>query len=120
MPKAKAIFRIGQILWAELPQRRPPGHEQTGRRPVLVVGVPEDIQVIPYRVLTVVPLTRTRLRGPLFPLLRAGTGGLPVDSTALIYQVGALDVLRVVGRIGQLAPAEYQPVRDGLKKWLKL
>lgn len=120
MPKAKPRFQIGQILWADLPQRRPPGHEQMGRRPVLVVGVPESIQAIPYRVLMVVPLTRTLLTGPLFPLLKAGTGGLPVDSTALIYQAGALDAARVAGRIGRLAAADYHPIAVGLRKLLQL
>jgi len=84
-------FVVGEILWAQLPHRVPPGHEQIGYRPVVVVGVPEEIQPIPYRVLIVVPLTRTRLTGPLFPLIPAGTGGLPTDSTALVYQVGTLD-----------------------------
>lgn len=120
MAKARARLRVGQILWADLPLRQPPGHEQAGRRPVLVVGVPEDIQAIPYRVLIVVPLTRTRLQGPLFPVLKAGVGGLPVDSTALIYQAGALDAARIAGNIGQLSPADYRPIRDGLKHLLQL
>ena len=61
-------FRIGQILWAELPLRRPPGREQIARRPVLVVACAEAIQPIPHGVVVVVPLTRTRYRGPLFGL----------------------------------------------------
>lgn len=120
MAKAKARFLIGQILWAGLPLRDPPGHEQAGRRPVLVVGVPEHIQPIPYRVLMVVPLTRTRLQGPLFPLLKAGVSGLPVDSTVLIYQAGALDAERIAGNIGQLSPADYRPIQDSLKQLLQL
>ena len=60
----------GQLLWAELPLRRPPGHEQIGHGPVLVVAWPEAVQPIPFSVVVVVPLTRTRLRGscsPCFP-----------------------------------------------------
>lgn len=108
-------FDIGEILWIDFPQRIPPGHEQLGRRPVIVVGIPQLVQSVPYRVLLVVPLTRTRFQGPLFPPIPAGTGGLPADSTALIYQVGAIDARRVVGRLGYLSSAEMAPVQAGLK-----
>jgi len=108
-------FFVGEILWARLPLRLPPGHEQIGHRPVIVVGLPETIQPIPYHVLIVVPLTRTRFRGPLFPLIPAGTGGLPADSTALVYQVSALDARRIEGRLGRLSEEELRPIRDGLK-----
>ena len=57
-------FNISGILWVDFPQRIPPGHEQFGRRPVIVVGIPQLVQPIPYRVLLVVPLTRTRFQGP--------------------------------------------------------
>ncbi len=108
-------FNIGEILWVDFPQRIPPGHEQLGRRPVIVVGIPQLVQPVPYRILLVVPLTRTRFQGILFPLIPAGVGGLPADSTALIYQVGAIDVQRIVGRLGNLSSAEMVPVRAGLK-----
>ena len=109
-------FRVGQILWAELPLRRPLGHEQIGRRPVVVVSWPDAVQPIPYPVVVVAPLTRTRYRGPLFPLLPAGTGGLPADSTVLLYQVAALDAHRIVGQIGALAGDDMLPIRRGLSQ----
>ncbi len=115
MASPSTQFQVGEILWVDFPQRIPPGHEQLGRRPVVVVGVPELVQPIPYRVLLVVPLTRTRFHGPLFPLIPAGTGGLPADSTALIYQVGAIDVRRVIGRLGLLSDREMTPFLAGLK-----
>ncbi|MBM3241230.1 type II toxin-antitoxin system PemK/MazF family toxin [Candidatus Poribacteria bacterium] len=116
MPNPRLRFQVGEILWAELPYRVPPGHEQIGHRPVVVVGMPESIQSIPYRVLIVVPLTCTRLTGPLFPLIRAGTGGLPADSVALVYQVSALDARRMVGRLGRLSEQELSPIKEGLKR----
>ena len=109
-------FHIGQILWADLPRHLPSGHEQIGRRPVVVVGLPGGIQALPYPVLVAVPLTRTHLQGPLFPVLRAAAGGLPVDSTALVYQVGALDENRIVGQLGTLTTDELAPVRQGLER----
>ena len=108
-------FDIGGIFWVDFPQRIPPGHEQLGQRPVIVVGIPQLVQPVPYRMLVVVPLTRTRFQGTLFPLIPAGAGGLPTDSTTLIYQVGAIDVRRVVGRLGNLASAEMAPIWTGLK-----
>ena len=73
------------------------------------------MQPIPYRVLLVVPLTRTRFQGPLFPLIPAGIGGLPADSTVLIFQIGAIDTRRVVGSLGHLSRSEMTPVWAGLK-----
>lgn len=108
-------FNIGEILWVDFPQRIPPGHEQLGQRPAIVVGIPQLVQPVPYRVLLVVPLTRTRFQGPLFLLIQAGIGGLPADSTALIYQVGAIDARRVVGRLGNLSSAEMDPIWTGLR-----
>ena len=92
------------------------GHEQIGRRPVVVAGLPGGIQPLPYPVLVVVPLTRTHLQGPLFPVLRVEAGGLPVDSTALVYQVGALDESRIMGQLGTLTTEELAPVRQGLER----
>ena len=119
MASPSPVFLLGEILWINFPQRLPPGHEQFGRRPVVVVAVPEAIQAIPYRVLLVVPLTRTRFSGPLFPLLQAGTGGLPADSSALIYQLGAFGVRRVCGGLGMLSgracgAGRFGAIRRGL------
>ena len=112
-------FTVGQILWADLPYRTPAGHEQHGRRPVVVVAVPELVQPIPYRMLVVVPLTRTKIQGPLFPVLNSGVAGLPAESTALMYQVTALDASRVQGRIGILTDVEYEPIRAALQVLFK-
>jgi len=113
-------FSIGQILWAELPVRHPPGHEQMGRRPVVVVAWPGAIQSTPHDVVIVAPLTRTRHRGPLFPLLPTGTGGLPADSTVLLYQVAALDAHRILGQIGTLTRDDMLPIKRGLSQLLGL
>lgn len=105
---------MGDVLWADLPQRHPQGHEQAGRRPVVVVAVPETIQAIPYRLLVVVPVTRTRLKGPLFPTIPAGAGGLPSESTAQVNQVLSVDTARLVGRLGRLSLDEYKGIEDAL------
>ncbi|MBI4320607.1 MAG: type II toxin-antitoxin system PemK/MazF family toxin [Chloroflexi bacterium] len=106
----------GDVVWAELPKRQPPGQEQHGRRPVVVVGLPQLHQQLPHRLVVVVPLTRTNLRGPLCPSLQAGAGGLPAESTALVHQVTAVDERRIVGSLGRLAGTEFEPIRQGLLK----
>ena len=75
------------------------GHEQAGRRPVLVVSA-EPLNAV-YGVVSVVPITsRKNNRLPRIGevLLPAGTAGLLSDSFCLCYQVRALDKTRL-GRI---------------------
>ncbi len=72
------------------------GHEQSGRRPVLVVSA-EPLNDL-YGIVSVVPITsRKNNRPPRLSevLLPAGTAGLPTDSFALCYQMRVLDKLRL-------------------------
>lgn len=112
---AKTEFEVGDVLWVDLPERTPPAHEQKGNRPVLIVGVPKKVQGLPYEVLRVVPLTRTKLSGPLFPVLSAGTGGLPLESTALVYQLTTLDSSRVRGTLGKRTQEELNPILEAIR-----
>jgi len=108
------VFDVREIVWVDLPVRMPRGHEQHGRRPVVIVALPERVQQLPYRMLLGVPLTRSQFTGSLFPLLSSGAGGLTADSTALVYQLLSIDVDRIKGRIGILTDDEYQPIKDAL------
>lgn len=75
------------------------GHEQSGRRPVLVVSL-EPLNDL-YGVVSIVPLTsrkNNRLLRLGEVLLPAGAAGLPADSFALCYQMRVLDKLRL-GRL---------------------
>ena len=72
------------------------GHEQSGRRPVLVVSA-EPLNDLS-GVVSVVPIiSRKNNRFPRLGevLLPAGTAGLPTDSFALCYQMRVLDKLRL-------------------------
>jgi mRNA interferase MazF len=116
MPEAK--FQIREILWATLPTRDPHGHEQEGNRPVVVVGVPSRVQNIPYDVIQVIPISKTAFTGVLFPTIAAGHGGLPLESTALVYQLMVLDTARIKGRLGKLSVKEFKPIQTGMKALL--
>lgn len=117
MRAANLHFAIGDVLWAELPQRLPPRHEQLGRRPVVVLAVPGNVQRLPFDMLLVSPVTSTspRIVGPLFIEFPAGTGELPLPSVLLLDQLTSLDSQRIRGRLGTLAPDELIPVQTALR-----
>jgi len=115
------IPRIGCVLRVALERHVPGGHEQEGTRPVLVVGLPEHIGTPRYPMLIVVPLTTDRhsrwsaASPALYPRLSAGTGGIPSNSIALLDQVRAIDVSRVVGTSGEVPESTMKSILASLK-----
>ncbi|MBE3577031.1 MAG: type II toxin-antitoxin system PemK/MazF family toxin [Limnochordales bacterium] len=111
----------GMVLWVELGKRLPPGREQEGRRPALLVGVPSRLGKPRFPVLVVAPVTTYRGQpwaegAPgLYPRLKAGAGNLPRESIVLLDQLQVVDVERVTMVVGQLNQSEYAPVREGLE-----
>ena len=98
------------------------GHEQAGRRPVLVVSA-EPLNDV-YGVISVIPITsRKNNRLPRLGevLLPAGTAGLWSDSSALCYQVRALDKTRLGGVYGTLSQSVLRKeIRDIISLCLDL
>lgn len=85
------------------------GHEQAGRRPVLVVSNEGFNQAT--GLLTVVPLTSSKPGRRLRPnevLLEAGVAGQPVESIALCYQIRTISLARVHSAIGRLTDPELR------------
>jgi mRNA interferase MazF len=111
----------GDILVVALPTRAPAGHEQIGTRPVVVAAVPPE--PLRYPVVIVVPLT-TRAEcwqdanPSVYIGLRAGAGGLPHQSAALLDQVGGIDVRRIEGHVGTLSKEDSQRVLGALRRML--
>jgi mRNA interferase MazF len=118
------VLSVGDIIVATLPEQVPPGREQKGYRPVIVVGVPEVIGTPRYPMLLVIPLTTDRKQQwatecpTLYPVLAAGEGSLPTSSIALLDQVRSLDKTRVSRYIGTLTNEQYQPILNGLSKMI--
>jgi mRNA interferase MazF len=112
-------IKIGDILLVELPQHRPPGHEQQGLRPAIVVGLPNKLGVPRYPTILVVPLT-TQIgnwaeRSPnLYPRLPAGTAGLTRQSVVLLDHLRAIDLRRIRRFIGSLQGEVFNPIRENL------
>lgn len=123
MPR-RSVLKVGDVVVVELPEHDPPGREQQGKRPAVVVGFPEVLGQPRFSMVLLVPLTSDkgeawpRLAPALYPILPAGTAGLLSDSVCLLDQVRAVDVDRIKGRGGALDEGELRPIRDGLRRVL--
>ncbi len=118
-------LEVGDVIIGDFPAQVPPGREQQGYRPAVVVGLPEALGTPRYPVLPVVPLTTDRgqqwasASPDLYPRLAAGVGNLPQASIVLLDQVRSLDSNRLRRYIGTLSPEEYQPIINGLQRMLR-
>jgi mRNA interferase MazF len=113
----------------DFPTHVPGGmHEQEHLRPAVVVAVPDDTGPTRFGLVVIAPFTsqhpgkqRWATRNPLvYPSFAAGAGGLRVDSIAMLDQLRAVDVRRVRGHVGRLAPHTYEPVARGLRRLFAL
>jgi mRNA interferase MazF len=102
----------GEIRWADLSPGR--GHEQTGRRPVLILSH----DVFNERSGTVIAMAITsQPQQAGFPLtLEITTGGFPKRSWVKISQVRTLATERIGKRIVRLTPEELASVVDALNE----
>lgn len=98
------------------------GHEQAGRRPVLVFC--NDVIASPIGLVTVLPLTTWRKGRRVYPtevLLPSGTGGLPAASLVLAHQVRTISARRLSPATGSLGDAAHRAqVATALRLWLDL
>jgi mRNA interferase MazF len=98
------------------------GHEQAGRRPVLVFC--NDVIASPIGLATVLPLTTWSKGRRVYPtevLLPAGTGGLPASSLVLAHQVRTLSARRLSSAIGTIGDsAQREQIAKALTLWLDL
>jgi len=102
----------GDVVWADLDPVR--GHEQGGRRPVVVIS--ED--VFNARSGTVIAMAITsqdQVAG--FPLtLELATAKLPKRSWVKISQIRTLSVQRIGQRIGHISAGELDRLIEGLNE----
>jgi mRNA interferase MazF len=102
----------GDVVWADLNPVR--GHEQGGRRPVVVIS--ED--VFNARSGTVIALAITgqpQVAG--FPLtLELTSAKLPKQSWVKISQIRTLAVDRIGSKIGRVSPEELDRLIEGLNE----
>jgi mRNA interferase MazF len=97
------------------------GSEQGGERPVVIVS--RDAININSPVVIVVSLIDAQNKKRIYPsqtVLKAGDGGLRIDSIALCDQVRAISVTRLTTRLGHIAPESIASINAALKIALDL
>lgn len=102
----------GDILWADLDPVR--GHEQAGRRPILVLSH----DVFNERSGTVIAVALTSRQPSVgYPLAtEIESVPLPKRSWVKISQIRTLSTERLGSRLGRLSPEELQTVVEGLNE----
>ena len=68
----------------------------------------------------VVPITKTRGEGPLYPVLDSKTTGLRLRSYALVDQIRCIDKRRITRLFGRISTKELNAIERGLKLFLGL
>ena len=107
------ILRV-DIRWADLEPAR--GHEQSGRRPVLILS--HDVFNERSGTVIAVALTSQAQRAG-FPLtLEIDSRALPKKSWVKISQVRTFAVQRIGKKLGRATPEELSKIIDGLNEIL--
>ena len=104
----------GEVRWADLNPVR--GHEQAGRRPVLILS--HDVFNARSGTVIAVALT-SQPQEAGFPLtLEIEAAGLSKPAWVKISQIRTLSVERISKRLARIAPSEVAKVIEGLNEIL--
>lgn len=104
----------GEVYWADLDPTL--GHEQSGRRPVLVLS--EDVFNARSGTVIAIALTSQEPRAA-FPLTLEIVGsGFPKRSWAKISQIRTLSVQRIGSKLGEVTAEEVAAILEGLNEIL--
>ena len=107
----------GEVWLADLNPTR--GHEQAGRRPVLIVS--EDLfNLGPAGLVVVLPLTSTRRGVPAHVPLTPPEGGLKTRCVILCDAIRSIAKERLVQQWGRVSPSTMALVEDRLRILLGL
>jgi mRNA interferase MazF len=92
------------------------GHAQAGTRPCVVVSVANSMAIL-------IPVT-SNLDAIRFAhtvsMSSNKTNGLAAESIALLFQIRALDVRKIIRSLGRLTLAEVKSVNTAMKKMVTL
>ena len=116
------ILQIGDVVTAKFPSQNPSGREQEGYRPAIVVGIPSRLGKLRFPLVFVVPMTTDRgqewadINPNLYVRFSAGVAGLKSPSIALLDQVRAIDISRIVVYRGRLTPQQYAAIAKSLQQ----
>jgi mRNA interferase MazF len=107
----------GDVWLSELGLIR--GHEQAGRRPVLIVSV-DRFNDGPAHLVLVIPITSRERRIRTHVAIQAGDGGLDRPSFAMCENLRSIATSRLVGPLGVVTPPVMRAVSDHLRMLLGL
>jgi mRNA interferase MazF len=116
------ILQIGDVITAKFPSQNPSGREQEGYRPAIVVGIPSRLGKLRFPLVFVAPMTTDRgqewvdSNPNLYVQFSAGVANLKSPSIALLDQVRAIDISRIVAYRGNLTPQQYEAIAKSLQK----
>lgn len=116
------ILQIGDVVTAKFPSQNPSGREQEGYRPAIVVGIPSRLGKPRFPLVFVVPMTTDRgqewanINPNLYVRFSAGVANLKSPSIALLDQVRAIDISRIVAYRGSLTHQQYETIAESLQK----
>jgi len=91
------------------------GHEQAGRRPVVVISR-NAFNASGWGLCVCVPLTTRHRRSPLHAEIEPPEGGIRATSYALVDQVRSLDRSRLVEQWGRVDVATHQRIVSLLRR----
>lgn len=110
----------GEVWLAELdPVGAVVGHEQAGRRPVLVISG-NRYNFGKSGMIIAVPVTKRLRSDPLHVVVHPPEGRLRVESSILCDQVRSISKLRLLQRLGMMTVATMGQVEDRLRPLLGL
>jgi len=119
------ILQVSDVVTVQFPSQVPRGKEQEGFRPAIVVGLPSRLGKLRFPLVVVVPMTTNRGQDwvknstNLYVQFSAGVAGLKSPSIALLDQVRAIDVSRVVAYRGSLTSRQYGEIAQGLQQMIE-
>jgi len=108
-------YQAGDVLLADLDPVA--GHEQGGRRPVLVVSGPSYNELRNQQL--IVAAITSRERGLPFHILVGTDSGLRTPSWVQSESVRAISVQRVIKRLGRASPGTVAEVRNRITNFLR-
>ena len=113
----KKLPQRGDVWWAYLDPTV--GHEQLGRRPVVIISA-DEYQAAETELVLIILLTSTHRSFPSRVPIVPPDGGLTSPSDILIDQLRAISTTRLGKRIGSLKPATLWVISQRLRLLLDL
>jgi mRNA interferase MazF len=114
-------MKRGDIVLVELPQASTSGHEQEGPRPALIVH--DDATSSQLSVIMIVPMTsnlRARNFSHTILIEPSKQNGLDKTSVLLVFQLRAIDKVRIRRTLGTIESSIMEQVSVEMKKLLGL